>query len=198
MEKISYEKDSLDFEVKYSSLIEKLDSMADKDRIIFAIEGCSGSGKTTLAKKLQEKYDCNVFHMDDFFLQPHQRSKERYEEVGGNVDRERFLEEVLIPLKKGEKIRYRRFDCKSFRFQPEIVMEPKRINIIEGSYSMHPLFADYYDFGIFLEIDSEQQKKRIEKRNSKELAQLFFDMWIPMEEKYHKGMGVKERCSLHF
>ena len=165
---------------------------------VVAIDGMSGSGKTTLAKFLQEKYDCNVFHMDDFFLQPHQRSKERYEEVGGNVDRERFLEEVLIPLKKGEKIRYRRFDCKSFRFQPEIVMEPKRINIIEGSYSMHPLLADYYDFGIFLEIDSEQQKKRIEKRNSKELAQLFFDMWIPMEEKYHKGMGVKERCSLHF
>ena len=67
MEKISYEKDGLSFEVKYSSLIEKLDSMADKDRIIFAIEGCSGSGKTTLAKFLQGKYDCNVFHMDDFF-----------------------------------------------------------------------------------------------------------------------------------
>ena len=77
-------------------------------------------------------------------------------------------------------------------------MEPKRINIIEGSYSMHPLLADYYDFGIFLEIDFEEQKKRIKKRNSKELAQLFFDMWIPMEEKYHKGMRVKERCSLHF
>ena len=198
MEKISYEKDSLDFEVKYSSLIEKLDSMADKDRIIFAIEGCSGSGKTTLAKFLQEKYDCNVFHMDDFFLQPHQRSKERYEEVGGNVDRERFWEEVLIPLKKGEEIRYKRFDCKIFTFCPEVVVEAKRINIIEGSYSMHPLLADYYDFGIFLEIDPEQQKNRIEKRNSKELAQRFFDTWIPMEEKYHKGMRVKERCSLLF
>ena len=198
MEKISNEKDGLNFEVKYSSLIEKLDSMADKDRIIFAIEGCSGSGKTTLAKFLQGKYDCNVFHMDDFFLQPHQRTKERYEEVGGNVDRERFLEEVLIPLNKGEEIRYKRFDCKSFMFQPEIFMEPKRINIIEGSYSMHSLLSDYYDFGVFLEIDSDEQKERIKKRNSKELAQLFFDRWIPMEEKYHKGMRVKERCSFHF
>ena len=30
MEKISYEKDGLSFEVKYSSLIEKLETMADK------------------------------------------------------------------------------------------------------------------------------------------------------------------------
>ena len=198
IENASCKVETMDVLSPYSSLIDKIDSMVQKKSIILAIDGGCGSGKTTLADRLQKRYDCNVFHMDDFFLQPHQRTKERFEEVGGNVDRERFLEEVLIPLKNGEDVHYRRFDCKSFTILPEVIMKPKEINIIEGSYSMHPLLADYYDFGVFLEIDSMLQKKRIEERNSPELTQRFFETWIPMEEKYHKDMKVKERCSLWF
>ena len=183
---------------KYVSLLKKIETMTDKEQIVFAIDGRCGSGKTTLANMLQEFYDCNVFRMDDFFLQPHQRTLERYEEVGGNVDRERFLEEVLLPLKKGEQIHYKRFDCKTFTILPEVIIEPKKINIIEGSYSMHPLLAEYYDFGVFLEIDSNLQRERIIKRNTPELANRFFETWIPMEDMYHQKMKVKERCSLQY
>ena len=183
---------------RFASLFEKIDSMILNGTVIFAIDGGCGSGKTTLANILEDRYDCHVFHMDDFFLQSHQRTKERLEEAGGNVDRERFLEEVLLPLKRGEKIHYRRFDCGTFRILPEIIMEPKRLNIIEGSYSMHPLLSEYYDFGVFLEIDKELQKERIRKRNSPEMAKRFFEIWIPMEDKYHCMMQVKERCELHF
>ena len=49
--------------------------------------------------------------MDDFYLQPHQRTEERLAEPGGNVDRERFLQEVLIPLHEGHDAVYRVFDC---------------------------------------------------------------------------------------
>ena len=183
---------------KYPSLLKRIDEMSDKEQIVFAIDGGCGSGKTTLANMLREFFDCNVFRMDDFFLQPHQRTKERYEEAGGNVDRERFLEEVLIPLKKGEQIHYKRFDCKTFTILPEVIIEPRKINIIEGSYSMHPLLAEYYDFGVFLEIDSNLQRERILKRNTLEMANRFFETWIPMEEMYHQKMKVKERCSLQY
>ena len=183
---------------KYDSLLKKIETMLDKEQIIFAIDGGCGSGKTTLANMLRDIYDCNVFRMDDFFLQPHQRTKERYEEVGGNVDRERFLEEVLLPLKKGETISYKRFDCKTFTILPEVMIEPKKINIVEGSYSMHPTLAEYYDFGVFLEIDSNLQRERIINRNTPELANRFFETWIPMEEMYHQKMKVKERCSLQY
>ena len=183
---------------KYASLLKRIETMLEEERIVFAIDGGCGSGKTTLANMLREFYDCNIFRMDDFFLQPHQRTKERYEEAGGNVDRERFLEEVLIPLKKGEQIHYKRFDCKTFTILPEVIIEPKKINIIEGSYSMHPLLAEYYDFGVFLEIDSNLQRERILKRNTPEMANRFFETWIPMEEMYHQKMKVKERCSLQY
>ena len=70
--------------------------LREKDRVLVAIDGKCTAGKTTLAAQLAEQYDCNVLHMDDFFLRPEQRTKDRYEEIGGNVDYERFYEEALL------------------------------------------------------------------------------------------------------
>lgn len=177
-------------------LFYEIDRLLQKKTVTFAIEGGSGSGKTTLSSLLEQIYDCNVFHMDDFFLRPHQRTKERFSEPGGNVDRERFLEEVLIPLSKNEVIDYIRFDCATFTLLPARKITSKNLNIIEGSYSMHPEFVEMYDFGVFLDISTELQAERIRKRNSYEFAKRFFEEWIPMEKKYHDAMKVKERCKL--
>ena len=82
-----------------------------KGIVLIAIDGPSGSGKSTFAKRLAEKYDANVFHMDDFFLRPEQRTKERYEEIGGNIDYERFHEEVLMNINRGFPFHYRPYSC---------------------------------------------------------------------------------------
>ena len=177
-------------------VFEKIDSLLQQEKVIFAIEGGSGSGKTTLSKLLEQVYDCNVFHMDDFFLRPVQRTKERFEEPGGNVDRERFLEEVLLPLSKNEPVDYVRFDCSTFTLLPAKKISPKKLNIIEGSYSMHPVLAGWYDFGVFLDISTTLQEERIKKRNSPEQVKRFLEEWIPMERKYHEAMKVRERCDL--
>ena len=163
---------------------------------IVAIDGRSASGKTTLSKRLEKKYDCTVFHMDDFFLQPHQRTKERLAEVGGNFDRERFLEEVLLPLKTGATIKYRRFDCSTMALEKEIRILPKPLVIIEGVYSMHPDLSKYYDFSLFLDISPDLQKKRILQRNSPQKAERFFAEWIPMENRYFEATRVSERCHM--
>ena len=63
---------------------------ARQGRVLLAIEGGSASGKTTLSQLLSRIYGCTVFHMDEFFLRPEQRTPERLAEPGGNVDRERF------------------------------------------------------------------------------------------------------------
>ena len=59
--------------------------LRDKDFVVVAIDGKCTSGKTTLAARLAEIYDCNVFHMDDFFLRPEQRTPERFAQIGGEV-----------------------------------------------------------------------------------------------------------------
>ena len=82
--------------------------------------------------------------MDDFFLQPHQRTKERFLEVGGNIDRERFLDEVLIPLNNNEIVKYHIFDCSTMSLGECIEVSPKKVTIIEGAYSMHKELSSYY------------------------------------------------------
>ena len=79
-------------------LFSEIDRRLAKEKLTVVIEGSSASGKTTLAEMLREIYGCTVFHMDDFFLRPEQRTSDRYAQIGGNVDYERFLYEVLIPL----------------------------------------------------------------------------------------------------
>ena len=46
-------------------------------RLLLAIDGRCAAGKTTLAAGLQREFDCNVIHMDDFFLQLHQRTQRK-------------------------------------------------------------------------------------------------------------------------
>ena len=166
------------------SILEKIDTLlTEQDHILIAIDGKCTSGKTTLATKLAEIYDCNVFHMDDFFLRPEQRTPERFAEIGGNVDYERFQEEVLLPLKTGQPFSYRPFDCKSFTLADPINVTPKKLNIIEGTYSQHPYFGEAYDLKILLDVDEEPQRQRILNRPV-HLHKQFFEKWIPMENRY--------------
>ncbi len=109
--------------------------------ILVAIDGRCGSGKTTLGEYLKGRFDCNLFHMDDFFLRMEQRTPDRMKENGGNVDYERFYETVLIPVQKKESVCYQPFSCKEWRLLDAYEIPYKRINIIEGSYSLHPYFG---------------------------------------------------------
>lgn len=180
----------------FLQLFTEIDRLSQKDFSVIAIEGGSASGKTTLAQTLCQVYDCNVFHMDDFFLRPEQRTSKRLEEVGGNIDRERFLEEVLIPLKKNDTVRYKRFDCATQSLCDTVTVTPKKLTVVEGVYSIHPAFSRYYNLSLFLDIASDCQKKRITNRNSPELAIRFFNEWIPMENKYFSATDIKERSDL--
>ena len=157
--------------------------MAEKERVIVSIDGCCTSGKTTLAAALAERYDCNVFHMDDFFLLPEQRTRERFAQPGGNVDYERFREEVLTPLLGGGAFAYRPFDCSTFTLAEPVVVEPKKLAIVEGTYSQHPYFGEPYDLKILLTVTEDDQCRRILERPAF-LHQRFFKDWIPMEHLY--------------
>lgn len=182
--------------VNFKPIFDFVEEKENAKKLIIAIEGGSASGKTSLAKLLQEKYDATVFHTDDFFLRPEQRTKERLNEVGGNMDRERFLDEVLLPLCSGETVKYRPFDCHTMSLCNEISVTPKKLVIIEGAYSMHPNLIGYYDYSVFLDIDKDFQRDRILKRNTPALAQRFFDEWIPLEDRYFSEMKIKEKCDL--
>ena len=167
--------------------------LQNKDRVIVAIDGNCTAGKTTLAGELEKLFDCNVFHMDDFFLRPEQRTQERYAQPGGNVDYERFRAEVIIPLKQGQPFSYRPFACRTFTLSDPVSVEPKRLSIIEGTYSLHPYFGDVFDLKVFLSVDPELQVQRIYQR-PQHVHERFFHAWIPMEKQYFEYFKIPSCC----
>lgn len=179
----------------YSSLYEEVIKLYEMDEPkIIAIDGRCGSGKTILAEILNQEIDINVFHMDDFFVPFEMKTKERHLEPGGNVHYERFSKEVLTPLLKEKEVVHQRYNPQIRALDEPIYTEPKKLTIVEGSYSLHPLLIEAYDLKIFLTINSEEQLERIRKRNGEEKLQDFITKWIPREELYFRELNIIEKC----
>lgn len=172
--------------------------LEQKEFVLVALDGRCAAGKTSLANEMQSTYGCNVVHMDHFFLRPEQRTAERFNEPGGNVDYERFLQEVLQPLKENKAFSYGIFDCHEQKITEYAEIVPKTVTIIEGSYSCHPELVKYYDLKVFLDVDKEEQQQRILNRNGKEGLAMFQNKWIPLEEMYFESFQIKKQRNLYF
>ena len=170
--------------------------LKDNEKLVIAIDGRCGGGKSTLVSLLKEQFDCNIFHMDDFFLPFEMKTAERLRKAGENVHYERFEEEILKPLQNDMSVTYRQYQCNTGEFSQPIKVEPKNLTIVEGSYSLHPKLRNYYDYKIFITVDSKVQYERILKRNGKEKLQDFLNKWIPMEEHYFAELDIRNQCDL--
>ena len=178
----------------YKELIEIINKkLCEKEHIIVAIDGRCASGKTTLSQRLAESFECNVFHIDDFFLRPEQRTEARLKTPGGNFDIEGFEEEVISGILSEKDFTYRKFDCSTFSLGEEIRVNKKPLTVIEGSYSCHPDISKYWDMKIFVTTDVSSQAERIRKRNP-DKCEAFFSKWIPMEEKYFDYFDITSKC----
>jgi len=181
-------------------LFARIDELvSSKKHVLIAIDGDCAAGKTTLAGLLKQVYDdCNIVHIDHFFLRPEQRTEERLATPGGNIDHERFSEEVLEKLKAGEAFSYRPFNCVVQDFDAPIPISAKRLTIVEGSYSQHPELVANYDLKIFLSIPEDVQLERILKRNGEVMYEKFKNIWIPMEKRYAEAFEIHENSDLVF
>jgi len=180
----------------FDQIYQKIDELLNnKEKVVIAIDGQSASGKTTLAKQLSNHYHAPIIHMDDFFLTLEQRTKERLSEIGGNIDYERFEDEVLNHIK--DLIIYMRpYDCQSFTFKDSQKIEFNQILIIEGAYSLRLPWQNLYDLKIVLTIDEVLQKERIQLRNPK-LIDRFINEWIPKENLYISHHEVLKNADIH-
>lgn len=184
---------------EYIDVFRHIDALLEEKRIVtVAIDGGSASGKTTLAGLLAEIYDCNVFHMDDFFLPQERKTPERLSEPGGNVDYERFADEVSSRLEIGSGFSYRPYDCKTGRYKDAVLVSFKALNIVEGVYCLHPALGDIYDLKLFLKTDEDTQLTRIRQRSGEAMLKRFVTEWIPLENIYFEALDIEQSCDLIF
>ena len=185
---------------KYVPYIEAIAAIIQLEQLdekqIIAIDGRCGSGKSTFASLIETLFDCNIFHMDDFFLPKELKTQERLNELGGNVHYERVLEQVVEPLKKEKEVKLIPFNCSINELEQAIGVPFKKLNFIEGVYSLHPELEAHYDYKIFMTVDAETQITRIRERSGEEKLHKFINEWIPLEERYFKELKIEEKAAV--
>lgn len=171
--------------------------LEDKLPVMLAIDGPCASGKSTLGDDLAQIYGCPLIHMDDFFLRPEQRTETRLAQPGGNIDYERFLQEVLLPLTRHERACYSPWHCQSGTFAPPVCVTPSPLIVVEGSYSLCPNLRNYYNLRIWIEAPFEVRLRRLAQRGGPDILERFRTLWIPLENQYFQVCQVKQCCHLH-
>ncbi len=162
-----------------------------KMNIIVAIDGNSCSGKSFYANALSNYYNnCNIIHCDDFFLPPDMRTADRLDSVGGNIHYER-LRQVLTNVTKDMPFVYQAYNCHTNSYS-DIAIEPKRLTIVEGSYSLHSQLSNFYSMGIVLSVDPNEQRYRVSVRESADSYHNYINKWIPLENKYMSTLKDKQ------
>ncbi len=170
-------------------------------RLLLVIDGKCGSGKTTLSERLGERYGCNVFHIDDFYLPIVMQTPEVMKEPGGNINYDRFIAEIMAPLTSDSVVVYRPFLCMEQEYAPGVSFKRTGVNVIEGTYSCHPRLREIYAkltdwevITLFMDIDDANQRDRVRGRVGERRFKLFEDKWIPREREYFSAYSVMEYC----
>lgn len=182
---------------RLAPLIRRAESiMREKGRCILVLDGMAAAGKTTAAEVLSVRWDAPVVHMDDFFLPAAFRTPERLAQPGGNVHYERFAAEVLPALRDSRAFSYGMFDCSRMSCVGERSIPAASVILVEGAYSMHPVFGAYGDVTAFFAVEPREQERRIVARGGELVWPAFRDRWIPLENAYHAAFGIRDRADM--
>lgn len=146
---------------------------------IIALEGGCASGKTTISNQLK---DVTIIDVDDFFLNPSKKTKDRLNEVGGNIDYELY-EECLKKIKPNSTITYTVYSCQNGTYYDKTINIKDKVLLV-GVYSYHQRVRKYINKLLYLIVDENTQLNRLKQRS---LYERFINEWLPMEVKYYNS-----------
>jgi len=177
--------------------------------ILIALDGGSGSGKSTLASILEQKMDCVVVQLDDFFaanIPDWEWDTFSLQERATKVfDWQRVRAEALGPLLAGQTARWHPFDfAAGLRTDGTYAMSqqwtekrPAPIILLEGAYSSSSKLADLIDLKVLIDIPIDERHRRLDKRETdKQFLKRWHLLWDNVEEYYFAKVMPKSAFDL--
>lgn len=184
--------------MEYSDLAEIVQQILKLDNhpVLIAVEGFGGAGKTTFASNLARLLrDAYVVSIDDFII------KDRIDKASwddGVFDRVRLEEQVLKPLRSGEKARYQKLIWDTETLSNSIAIPNAHFVIVEGITSYHPDIAHYYDVKIWVHAPIEVATKRGISRDAGSENESKWGIWANNDLIYQRKYHPEEQADFVF
>ncbi|MEI6887242.1 MAG: hypothetical protein WCK31_03320 [bacterium] len=160
----------------------------NKDLYIVGISGFGGAGKTYTAKLLaKELGDTNIVSIDSFSSSFGWKRDSEW----SNFDRKKLIEKVITPAKKKHwPIKYESITWPESYIMNSIIIQKKKILIIEGCSIFHPDMKDIFDLKIWIKSSlgnsTENGKERdVKKNNDKNIGKLWDNIFMPNEKDFY-------------
>ena len=153
---------------------------------LLAIDGLGGAGKSTLASEVAEALEgSTVVGVDDFYrpLSDYERAALGPEESYNRyLDWERLRRDVLVPLSREHRARYRRHDWGTNRLVEWHEVPPGGAVIVEGVYATRPELRGYFGVTVFVDTLREKRLSRMLDRGYEDLS--WVEHWMAAEDWY--------------
>ena len=152
---------------------------------VVAIDGGGGAGKSTLAARISALLEsAPVIPTDDFASWENQFDWE-----------DRFLDQVLRPVTRGEAARYQRYDWDIRSLAEWIDLPFARYLIIEGVGSNRLAFTPFIAYSIWVEADRSERLRRGLDRDGVHMKQQW-QLWMNAEDNYFGHDMPRERSDV--
>ena len=169
--------------------------------VLVGIDGGAGSGKTTFAGRLANAVtevgqSATVVHIDGFYKCAEDRwtGSMADQPIGHDLDWERLRDQVLLPLRAGQRTSYQPFDWPEDCLKGWIAVDPVGIVIVEGVFALRNELSGFYDLRVWFTCPSDLRASRVLARGDMTSDEL--ERWIPGEEAYVAEHSPEERAHL--
>lgn len=158
------------------------------------VDGKGAAGKTTLAEQLavaireadpDQPRPVSVVHVDDF-ARPGLRGWER----------DRFVDQVLVPLRRGWPGRYQRWDFATDSGAEWLEVPPGGAVIVEGVSATDVRLGVPWDLTLWVEAPADERLRRALLRDGEAMRERWLTDWMPSEDAYEAEQRPQQRVDL--
>jgi len=195
----------------YYKTEEKIVRKLPMKRGICGISGVDTAGKTIFTKQFYKflkckGHNCKVVHLDDFHNPKEIRSQlndpvESYLKYA--FDLNKVLDEILIPIKKGndvsKELKLLCLETDKYEINKNIKLTPNDLILLEGVLLFREPLNNYFDYRIYIDINYDYMVERAHKRGEGSITELeksYHNKRIPIQKKYILENSPKKQSDI--